>query len=85
MFETLKPTPPDKIIELMELYKADPVVEIEEIPDRRPLGADQRRGRPERQVRPRIPRPCLHLEEGDDDLDPLSGPVPHPVSTFRSG
>jgi aromatic-amino-acid transaminase len=24
MFETLKPTPPDKIIELMDLYKADP-------------------------------------------------------------
>ena len=24
MFETLKPTPPDKIIELMGLYRADP-------------------------------------------------------------
>ena len=24
MFETLKPTPPDKIIELMDLFKADP-------------------------------------------------------------
>ena len=24
MFETLKPTPPDKIIELMHLFKADP-------------------------------------------------------------
>ena len=24
MFETLKPTPPDKIIELLDLYKADP-------------------------------------------------------------
>ena len=27
MFETLKPTPPDKIIELMGLYKADPRVD----------------------------------------------------------
>src|SRR6187431_3235710 len=24
MFETLKPTPPDKIIELLELFRADP-------------------------------------------------------------
>ena len=24
MFETLKPTPPDKIIELMGLFRADP-------------------------------------------------------------
>ena len=58
--------------------------EVEEVPDRRLLGPQERRRGPERDGRAVIGRTCRHLQIGNGVVDLVSCLQHHPVSTFRS-